>query len=249
MFMSVVASVPGIAIYPELAGARVLLTGLTPQVGVDVARAFADHKARLFVQTPALTPEMTELAAVLNENASELKIYDRPLKAPEDGVRLAQAACQAMGGLDVVVNFMPISASEFAGLARAEDIEDLVVEKLTPATHVTRTAANRMRLTWTEGSVLNVVAMAQPGSAQEAALAGLMRTALALMTRAEASAWADHAIRINAIGPRGAGLEPAGACLASEPEIAALALHLASRAGRSLSGHVFDAEQAARCLG
>ena len=36
--------------------------------------------------------------------------------------------------------------------------------------------------------------------------------------------------------------QTAGACLTNEPDIATLALYLASRKGRSLSGHVFDAD-------
>jgi 3-oxoacyl-[acyl-carrier protein] reductase len=68
------------------------------------------------------------------------------------------------------------------------------------------------------------------------------------MTRAEAQQWAERGIRINAVGPRGLlPDEPSGgACLASEPDLAALALYLASRRGRQLSGHVFDAAGVAR---
>ncbi len=54
-------------------------------------------------------------------------------------------------------------------------------------------------------------------------------------------------MRINAVAPRVAtGAASAGACLTSEPDIAALALHLASKKGRNLSGHVFDAEGVAQ---
>ena len=63
------------------------------------------------------------------------------------------------------------------------------------------------------------------------------------MTRREAQTWADKGLRINAIGPRGAMDEAqGGACLTSGTDIAALALYLASRKGRQLTGHVFDAE-------
>jgi len=97
-----------------------------------------------------------------------------------------------------------------------------------------------MRLTLTEGMVLNVMMMPAPSTASETALAGVARTALAAATRHDARTWSPHGVRINAIGPRAMPLE-AGACLASEPDIAALALYLASKRGRTLSGHIFDA--------
>src|SRR5262245_37333010 len=76
MLMSVVERDSGVVVYPELAGARVLLTGLTTALGVDVARAFADHKARLVVQSPEDTPEMTEVSALLSESAGEIKVFN-----------------------------------------------------------------------------------------------------------------------------------------------------------------------------
>ena len=106
-----------------------------------------------------------------------------------------------------------------------------------------------MRVVLTEGMILNVLTMPAPENGREAAVAGLARTALAAMTRGEAQAWADQAVRINAIGPRTATSQGTGACLTNEPDIAALALYLASRRGKTLSGHVFDSEGAAsrRC--
>ena len=72
----------------------------------------------------------------------------------------------------------------------------------------------------------------------EAALLSVARSMLAGMTRTEARQWADQAIRINTIAPSTEAED--GACLESEPDIAALALFLASPRGRDLSGLVFD---------
>ena len=79
-----------------------------------------------------------------------------------------------------------------------------------------------MKLLLTEGLVLNVVTMPAPRSAAEAAIAGMVRTALAGDDpRRGGAAVPQHGIRVNAIGPR-ADAPEAGACLASEPDIAAL---------------------------
>lgn len=247
MFMSVVTRDPGGDVYPELAGARVVITGLTSDMGVDIARAFAELKAQLIVQSPESSPEMTELAALLAASASDMKLFNTPFADGNAAVRFAQSAAQTFGGVDVVINLSSITAADCIGIATEQDLEDLVSRKLLAATMITQVASNRMRVTWTEGSILNALVMPAPQSNSIAAVASYARTALAAITRTEAQKWADQAIRINAIGPKATSFDASsGACLTSEPDIAALALYLASRKGRQLTGHVFDAEGVSR---
>jgi 3-oxoacyl-[acyl-carrier protein] reductase len=242
MFMSVVERQSGVEIYPELAGARVLITGLTSATCVDIARGFADHKARLVLQADDASPELTALASVLAETSADIKLHHDSLASEDAAVRFAQGPALVYGGLDTVINLVTLSAKDFAGRESLADIEDLASEKLLAMTLITRVIANRMRVTWSEGLILNVLRMPEPQTASEAALAGVLRTALAAMTRTEAAAWAGEAIRINAIGPRVVLAEASsGAHLTNEADIAALALHLASKKGRQLTGHVFDA--------
>ena len=240
MLMTVIGRDPNASFYGELAGVRVLITGLSPDCGVDVARAFADHRGRLILHASASTPENDVLATLLAETASDIKLFTDACADSDAALRFAQTAAQAFGGLDVVINLIPITAEDLEGRASIAEVEDLVSQKLTLPVLVTRVVANRMRMMLTEGLVLNVMTMPSPRTAGEAALAGVARTALAALTRGEAEAWAPHGIRINAIGPRATTPE-AGACLASEPDVAALALYLASKRARALTGHIFDA--------
>jgi 3-oxoacyl-[acyl-carrier protein] reductase len=128
-------------------------------------------------------------------------------------------------------------------------VEAVVSDKFLGATLMTRVAANRMRLTLSEGLILNVAICAGDDD-RARAFADVVRATLAALTRGEAAEWAVHGIRINAIAPSpsaaGAG-SPARA--PSGADIAALALYLASDKGRGLSGQVFDAEGVAarRC--
>ncbi len=247
MLMSVVSSAELAEIHPELAGARVLVTGLTAEAGVDIVRAFADHRARLVLQTPGETPEINELAAVVAQSAAEIRLYAEPLEPGEGAVRFAQTAALAYAGLDAAINIITLAPEDLAGLASTADIERLVSLKLGAALEITRVVANRMRLTLGTGLVLNVVVAPAVRTVAEATLVGVVRATLAAMTRREAEAWAEQAIRINAIAPRVPlpGEKPAGAMLSSEADMAALALRLASKAGRNLTGHVFDAESVA----
>lgn len=240
MLMTVIGRDPSASFYGELAGIRTLITGLSPSCGVDVARAFADHRGRLVLHTSATTPESDVLASILAETASEIEMFAGACTDADASVRFAQKAAQVFGGLDAVINMVPITAAELKGQSDLDDVEDLVARKLRTPLLVSRVAANRMRLTLTEGLILNVMIMPAPQTAAEVALAGVARTALAAVTRGEAEAWAQHGIRVNAIGPRATVLEE-DACLASEPDVAALALYLASKRGRTLSGQIFDA--------
>jgi 3-oxoacyl-[acyl-carrier protein] reductase len=240
MLMTVIGRDVSASKYGELAGVRVLITGLSPCCGVDVARAFADHRGRLVLQAPTASTELDELTTVLANTASDVQLYTDACADSAASIRFAKAAAQAYGGLDVVINLVPVTAAELAGKAGMTDIEDMIAEKLALPVLVTRIAANRMRLTLNEGLVLTVMSMPAPRTAAEAALAGIARTALAAVTRGEAEAWASQGIRVNAVAPA-ASLPEQGGAVASEPDIAALALYLASRRGRSLSGHIFDA--------
>lgn len=242
MFMSVINQVHSVTLYPELAGARVLISGLSTRHGVDIARAFAENACRLVIQSTSEGPEIDGIGEVLAKSATDLRFFHEPIAKGEAAVKFAQTSAQAFGGLDAVVNLIEITSEDLAGRTSVNDIEDLISEKLLPPTLMTRVVANRMRLTLTEGMILNVVLMPEPRNDGEAALAALTRAALATLTRGEAGQWADQAVRINAIGPRTQNsADTAGASLTSEPDIAALATHLASKRGKTLAGHVFDA--------
>lgn len=247
MYMSVVTREAGSEAYGELAGARVAISGVDQTQGVDLARAFADCRARLIVQTPERSPEMVELGALLAQTAAELRLEDTALEGATTPTRFAQRAAQAYGGLDAVVNIVSLTRSELNAVATLEEIEALIVGKLSALREISSVAANRMALTWSEGTILNIVLAPAPQTSGEAAVLGMVRSALAALTRDLADRWAGDAVRINAIGPKSTTFDAmSGACLTSEPDIAHLALFLASSKGRKLTGYIFDAEGVAR---
>jgi 3-oxoacyl-[acyl-carrier protein] reductase len=247
MYMSVIARESGTEAYAELAGARVVITGLSTTLGVDLARGFADRKARLVIQSAERSPEMVELTALLAASASDLALIDIPFNVDLTPTRFAQRAAKDLGGIDTVINLVAVTQTELDAVETLEEIEDFIVAKLGPVREITEVTANRMALTWSEGSILNAVAAPAPQTARDAAILGMLRQALAAMTSDLARRWSGDVVRINAAGPKATTLDNlSGACLTSEPDIAALSLYLASRKGRTLTGHVFDAEGVAR---
>lgn len=243
MLTSVLETGVSVGAYPDLVGKRVLITGLDLDAGVDLARAFAEQGCRIALHTTGAGAETDVVLEMLSRSAAELQVYSEPLTDVDSTVRFAQAAARAFGGLDAVVNIVRIDTGAVAANAAAEDIEGALARQLQNGCLVTKIAANRMRLTWAEGLILNVMVCAPPRSRSEAALVSIARAMLAGMTRTEARHWADQAIRINGVAPC---LEPQDGApsLVSEPDIAALALFLASPRGRELSGLVFDSSLA-----
>ncbi len=241
MLTSVIEEGVAVGAYPELAGKRVLITGLDLTSGVDVARSFAEQGCRIVLHLPDTGAEADAVLEMLSATAEELQVYNEPLADMDAAVRFAQTAAKAFGGLDAVVNLIRFEPNKADA---SGDVERTVADQLQNACLITRIAANRMRLTWSEGLILNVLTCPTPDSRQDAAILGLARYMLTSMTRTEAQQWAEHAIRINAVAP---STEPSlsSSSLSSEPDVAALALYLASQRGRELSGLVFDLEHAA----
>ena len=256
MFMSVVDSATRIRpSYPEIAGMRILVTGLKPAVGAELALALAEHEARLILAFDAEGEEVTALTELAAQTAAELKVYTGRATDAAASIHLARNAVQAFGGLDVVINLADLAPADVPADATEAAIEQLVLERLTTPCLVTRISANRMQLTRTEGLILNIAAFAAEPTPAAEALAMFTRTALAAMTRAESRRWADSGIRVNAVAPsvvRDGGWRDAGEerrAASNEPDLTALALFLASGRGKSLSGHVFDAKGVAGLRG
>ena len=79
-------------VYPELAGKRVLITGVSRRTGVHLAAAFAHHKARLIINYADDGPEMQALSELMSPIAMDLKVYHDELATAEDVTRFIQTA-------------------------------------------------------------------------------------------------------------------------------------------------------------
>jgi 3-oxoacyl-[acyl-carrier protein] reductase len=239
MLMSIIDGLRAAPVYPELAG----ISGLTSRCGVDIVRAFAEHKGRLVLQFDEASDEAQVIAEIAAPAALDIKAFGPVAPQAEAVTQFARGVVQAYGGLDAVVNLVPLALGALPASATTADVERIVAERLLLPCLIARIAANRMALALTEGLVLNVASLVPPADGRALAFASVVKTALAAMTRTQAEEWAGKAIRFNAIAPQTAEM-PAEPSLAGEAQVAALALYLASGRGKALSGHVFEAEPA-----
>ncbi len=226
-------------LYPEIAGKRVFIAGISKKYGVDVARMFAEAGAKLTLQFDEDSVEMTAVAEMLAPVAPSLATSHGAFRSVDAIVHFARGAIADMGGIDIVINIVMLDPPGDITGCDAAAIEQKVSELLTPACLISRIAANRMRLTLTQGLVLTLSSVSETATRQDRAFAAVAKSALATMTRREAQAWASQGIRFNAVAPETQGI--AGG-LTDELDVAALALYLASGRGATLSGHTFEAE-------
>lgn len=244
MLMSVVEEAQSVHRHPELAGKRVLVTGVSNSAGVDLARAFAEHKVRLILQFAEAGESMDAVAEIAAQSALEIQSYGPVASSSEASVAFARMAVQCYGGLDAVINLIPLTAPAIGAAAGVEDLERLVASRLRLPLHLSQIAANRMAMMMTEGLILNIAAVKAKAANGKLAFASMMKAALTSMTRAQAEEWSGKGIRFNAIAPQTTLATEPG--LNGEANVAMLALYLASSHGRKLSGHVFEAD-CARC--
>src|SRR3990172_9247864 len=109
MLMRAIEGAQSAPCYPELAGKRVLITGLTSSCGVDIVRAFAEHKTRLILQLDETSEKTHAIAEIAAPHALDIRAFGPVAAEPEAVAQLARSAVQAFGGLDVVVNLVPLA--------------------------------------------------------------------------------------------------------------------------------------------
>jgi 3-oxoacyl-[acyl-carrier protein] reductase len=222
-----------------LAGKRVLVTGISAAGGVDIARSFAEAGARIVLQCSDAGPAVEALATLLAPVADELSVHSTPLAGADAIVAFARSAVAEFGGLDMVVNVVPLdSAAPAAGASMAE-IESAVSNALLSACLISRVAANRMRMMLKDGVILTVATLSAGASASQRTFAQVARATLSAMTRREGEAWANQGIRFVAVAPDVFGVLASPAS-GREADVAQLALYLAAGKGSKLTGLTLD---------
>lgn len=247
MFMSLVSRTGEEKKYPELAGTRVVITGITPTLGEEIVQAFAERKAKLLLQTSEAALNIAAKKGRPTKSSTEVKFYARAFSGSNSPSRFAQEAARCFGSIETLINLVSVTRKECFGLRSLDQIENMIVKKLSAPREITEVTANRMALTWSEGLILNILILFSPNSHEEAALAGIFKSTLSAMTRDQAKRWSESSVRINAVASHtsSSNLETEGLGT-TVSDLTDLTLYLASNAGRQLTGHVFDAEGVSR---
>lgn len=178
---------------------RVIITGASSGIGFGAAERFLAEGAQIILN--GRNPE--KLAQAQERLAAPDRVVAVPgdIAEPETARRLAQAANEHFGGVDVLIN----NAGQFFTKpflkTNERDFQTLYKTNVLGTVWVTQAIVPLMKASG--GAIINVgaVLVEQPAKRFEASAAMLTKGALHALTRSLAVELASHQIRVNAIAP------------------------------------------------
>lgn len=190
----------GRAIYPDLAGRRVWVTGAGRGIGRAIAEGFAADGAKVVV-TSRTEADLKELAEVQRSLGREILVLPASVSEPAEVAAVAEAIRREWGGLDVLVNAAGVSPT----FKKAEEVSDdewrLVVDVNLTGSFTTARAAALLMLGAGGGSIINFSSIhGRVGMARLAAYSA-SKGGIDALTRTLALEWATEGIRVNSVSP------------------------------------------------
>jgi NAD(P)-dependent dehydrogenase (short-subunit alcohol dehydrogenase family) len=180
---------------------RVIITGASSGLGFDIAQRFLAEGARVLINAR----DPGKLAAArdrLGGDPRHLIAIAGDVGDPATGPRLAAAAKESFGGVDVLVNSAGIFAVKpFLDSTAAE--LDAFYHANVKGTFLVTQAAVRLMLEGGGGCVINLgtVMVEQPSGQLPCAAAMVSKGGVHALTRSLAAELAPRGIRVNAIAP------------------------------------------------
>jgi 3-oxoacyl-[acyl-carrier protein] reductase len=250
----------------ELSGRTALITGSNRGIGRAIAKRLAEDGARvvLCARDEAM---LAEAVAEIRATGGEAAGIALDLRLPESATRAVQAALDAFGSLDIVVNNAGATKrGDFLTLTE-EDWMDGYALKMFGAVRVTRAAWPHLKAG--KGAVVNISGSGGRTPGAQFTIGGSVNAALLSLTKALAELGLQDGVQVNCINPgpvRTARFEKRLAMTAAEhgvdretalgifvreekitqvgePEdIAGLVAFLLSKHGRYVHGSLIDAD-------
>lgn len=175
----------------ELQNQRILVTGATSGIGLDIAQALAELGANL-----VLIGRNQDILAELEQSLGAIT-----LAVDITDEAAVKAAFSEMPALDGLVNCAGISILDSVLDVKAKDLEQIMATNVTASAVVAREAARNMIANGRQGSIVNV-----SSQAAMAALPGHLgycasKAAMDAMTRVLCFELGPKGIRVNSINP------------------------------------------------
>jgi 3-oxoacyl-[acyl-carrier protein] reductase len=171
-----------------LSGKACVVTGSTGGIGLETARLLVAEGARVVTNGRGESPGIGETLHVRAD-----------LSEPDAAATVVEAAVQALGGLDVLVNNVG-----FAVQARFEDVPDAdwdAMWQLNVMSYVRAIRAALPHLRASRGTIVNVASTSGKRPSVAMPHYSVSKAAVLSLSRLVADAYADEGIRCNAVTP------------------------------------------------
>ncbi len=171
----------------------VIVTGGTKGVGLGITNAFLASGANVFIcgrNKPANLPKINGRTAVF---------HSLDVRKPEQSQALVDAAVEATGRLDVLVNNAGGSPPVEAAQASYRLTESIIKLNLTAPMILSQQAYLAMRKTETRGSIINIASVSGVRPSPGTAAYGAAKAGLINASRSLAQEWGADGVRVNAI--------------------------------------------------
>ena len=173
-----------------------IVTGGTQGIGEAVVRRFVENGAHVVIVARTQEPGR----AIVDELGADRAVFVQGDVAEGDVAdRAVQAAVEAFGGLDVLVNNAGIDFAKAVLDTSESDVERVLAVNYVGAFKFLQSAAAEMRQRG--GSIVNVVSRTANVGVPTMGTYGASKGALLSLTRAAALEFAPFGIRVNAVAP------------------------------------------------
>ncbi|CAK7260596.1 MULTISPECIES: SDR family NAD(P)-dependent oxidoreductase [unclassified Shinella] len=183
----------------DLSSRRALVTGASRGIGQAIAVALAEAGADVAITARSLDG-LAETRALVEKAGRRCVELAQDVRDVEACTAVTNAAADALGGLDILVN-----NAGFEDVRPSFDVDEALWESILSTNlkgaFFCAQAAGRIMADAAGGAIVNLCSLTSYVGIPTAVPYGASKSGLLGVTRALATEWAPHNIRVNAIAP------------------------------------------------